>query len=458
MKITRTILLSLAAMWLGGFSAPANAGSIPERPGTSALTVVISGDGMVSPQSDGKLLTVGKTYSVTAVPHAGSVFNFWSGNFSSTNLYGPKVSFVMQPGLVVQANFISNPFTNHTGYYYGLLAEAGGVQTESSGCFSLRLAPNGVFSGAVTLGGKLYPFQGSYLVPQFFPISLTEVAALDPARAVVKRGTNPPLYLTFNLDFAGDSDQITGSITDNNWSADLLANRAVLNAHSNPAPWAQQYTMVLHGAPDASASPAGDGYATIQLFSSGTVRMNGKVADGTVINQQATVSKDGLWPFYVSLYGGQGSIMGWLTFTNGNNLDPNPIRGDLIWTKPPMTNSTYYPLGFTNIVPVVGSRYTNGTTLSIFTSATALLRGGNLAEGTLTSSVPTAKARALSFSFSDSVSLTLFFDSSSGRVNGTLSETGTNPRNLSGVLLPEQNYIRGFFLGTNQSGVFFIFQ
>jgi hypothetical protein len=73
------------------------------------LMVSTNGHGSISPNDNGTLLTVGKSYSLTATAGTGFVFTNWTGGIFSpqsvlTN--GSTLKFVMQSNLWLQANFI----------------------------------------------------------------------------------------------------------------------------------------------------------------------------------------------------------------------------------------------------------------------------------------------------------------------------------------------------------------
>jgi uncharacterized repeat protein (TIGR03803 family) len=73
------------------------------------LTVSTNGVGSLIPNDNGASLQVGNSYSITAMAVAGFVFTNWTGG---TNLLltvltnGPTVQFVMEPHLMLQANFV----------------------------------------------------------------------------------------------------------------------------------------------------------------------------------------------------------------------------------------------------------------------------------------------------------------------------------------------------------------
>jgi hypothetical protein len=100
--------------------------------GTTPLTLRANGLGIIKPNLDGKSLSVGATYELKATPGPGQVFAGWSGGANSGN---PALTFQMERGLILQANFRPNPLDPHKGSYNGLFhepEEAGGVDFSTS--------------------------------------------------------------------------------------------------------------------------------------------------------------------------------------------------------------------------------------------------------------------------------------------------------------------------------------
>ena len=154
--------------------------------------------------------------------------------------------------------------------------------------------------------------------------------------------------MQLQLDFA--NSQILGTIANGTWSANLVAERGVYSA-TNPAPETGRYTMVIPGATNSSG-PVGNGYAIVTVSAAGQVALSGVLGDGTPVSTATIVGTGGLWPLYIPLPGGQGSIFGWLSFANGGN-----INGSIAWFKLPQPRNKYYPGGFAMQCEVIGSAY-----------------------------------------------------------------------------------------------------
>ena len=244
-----------------------------------------------------------------------------------------------------------------------------------------------------------------------------------------------------------DSNLITGTVTDpGNWTADLRVNRAAVSG--SQVPFAGNYTLIFPGITGNSQLPAGDGFATVPVATAGKVKWAGTLADGTKLSQSTVVAANGQWPFYVSLYAGQGQILGWLTVTTSG---PENVGGDVSWIKPAIPNAKFYPGGFNFNTHATGSIYNGAASPLInFSNGVIVLAGGNLV-GPITNAV-TVNGTSASGS---GISLSL------NAPKGTFKGSAANPPSkgkisFSGVFLQNQNFGSGFFLGTSQSSrVFF---
>jgi hypothetical protein len=265
-------------------------------------------------------------------------------------------------------------------------------------------------------------------------------------------GSASPVTVRLKLDKTPGANQITGTVSNAAWAADLRAVHAGFDARTNPATgFASKYTLAIPGIDGDALKPAGNGYASLTMDRSGKLSLNGALADGTVLHQVVPISSAGDWPFYVSLYGGKGSIWGWLTITN---RDSDDLHGQLTWTKPAIPNAKFYPAGFTNNdMSILGSIY-----ISPLPSTRIL----NIANGLFTcgsGNLSTPFTNAITIGSDNKVAnispnkLTLGFNTSSGLLGGSVTPPGgTTSFPFKGVVLQKQNSGSGFSLGANQSG------
>jgi len=214
--------------------------------------------------------------------------------------------------------------------------------------------------------------------------------------------------------------------------------------------------LVLPGNTDAGVSPGGDGYGTVSVGLGGYATLSGSSADGNALSQSVPLSGAGDWAVYVPLYGGGGSVWGWLQFDN--NYPAAKVDGSLSWIKPARPGAVRYPAGFTNDVPAGGSRYTAPANAAIpvinLTSGVVFFDGGNLSTPFTNLITLITSNRVVNGSAN---SLKLNLTTSDGTFSGSVNVPGTTRTNtFKGALLQDLNSGYGYFLGTNQSGrVFF---
>ena len=292
----------------------------------------------------------------------------------------------------------------------------------------------GAFSAKLRLGAASHSFSGAF--------SVTGAAS----KSIPRTGLSP---ITVELQLGLTNGPLTGAISDGTWTADLVADVAVYSK-ANPAPQAGKYTLLIPGSENASVLPGGNGFGAVTVSDSGTVTFSGILGDGTPVTSTSIISSEGQWPFYVSLYGGKGSILGWLTFTN-----EGVISGQTGWFKQPQATAKLYPGGFTNSAEVIGSayQYTNGLPVLGFTEGQLSLTNGDLAQSITNQIALGPEAQATEQSADKQSAGKLTFKTSSGLFKGSVlnPETG-KPIAVNGVVLQNQNFGAGCFLGTTETG------
>jgi uncharacterized delta-60 repeat protein len=404
---------------------------------TQALAVKVVGSGMVSGATNGQGFEIGRNYALTATPKPGNLFSNWivTTELGVRTVTTPAISVFMLSNATVCANFVTNPFITLQGVYGGLHHEESEASWDRSGAFSLKLGPNGAYSGKLWLGGVSHPLSGAFDL------------ALASKKLIPRKQTNELLVC---LQLTGGADYVEGSVSNAAFQSQLFGFRAAFSA-ANPAnTLAGKYTVLFSGGPDAMTSPFGHGYATLAVANNGNVTLKGVLADGTAIAQAMPLAANGQFAFHQPLYKARGSILGWLGLTNEPDTD---VTGNLLWTKTTAAAGIYYPAGFTNEVESLGSRYssTNKPALN-FSNASVRLEGGNLSSP-LTNEVVLSSANKVSVSAAHTNKLALTVSASSGTLAGGFTHPDTGKKSaLKGVVLQKQNAGGGFFLGTNQSG------
>ena len=420
---------------------------------SATLVVLTNGNGTVTPNDNGKLLTIGTDYTLKATPANNYAFSNWVGGarlpyavLSTRNSY----TFTMESNLVLQANFVLNPFLSDQGTFNGLFLDTDDVTEASSGFFTLALTTIGAFTGKIMTSG------GTYSLPTTTPFDAGgQVQFTVPS----KQGT-----LTFNLqlDLSNSaSQQIAGTVSDGVWTAGLTADRATFSANTNKAVnYEGQYTLAMAGSEDAVTSPGGFGCATVSLNSAGLITMKGNLGDGTAMSQAVSVSKDGRWPFYAAYpaapAGNGGAVLGWLTFSN---QPASALGGTLYWFRPAGVTPAVYQGGFTNLaLPVIGSPYhsTEKPPLAL-TTAQVTLDGGNL-PFTLTNQITLESSGTIIVSPPNTDKLALTINKTTGAISGSFLNPA-NPKQtikINGILFQNQTNAAGYFLGTNQGGAFLL--
>src|SRR6185437_11967747 len=110
----------------------------------------------------------------------------------------------------------------------------------------------------------------------------------------------------------------------------------------NPAPFAGSYNITFPGPNDGDPThPQNDGTGTVTVNRAGQLKFKGTLGDGAKVTQSSVVSSDGDWPFYISLYGKGGEILGWLNFDGAGN-----VGGRTTWIRLPNAHSKSFPDGF----------------------------------------------------------------------------------------------------------------
>jgi hypothetical protein len=263
------------------------------------LTILVNGEGTVSPDLNGHTLDLGKIYHVTAKPARNNIFAGWADGANTNN---PHLSFEMRTNLVLVANFISNPFPALAGTYGGLFfePEPNRFRAENAGSFSVRLTKGGVFTGKLQMTAGRYNVHGRF-------------DATGNANAAIVRHGLSPLALVMQLDVADNAALISGTVVQ---QLDAISLNTPLSAvrktstkktgKSLPFMGAASFTLTA-----ATGEIASFGSLSATVMTSGGVKLTGTINSRT-FHSSSLISEGGNVPCYVTGQKGAGTLLGWL--------------------------------------------------------------------------------------------------------------------------------------------------
>jgi len=392
----------------------------------------------------GHFVSVGVPHAVAAGTNGGYVFAFWSNSATGGSSANNPLAFVATTNMTLTANFASNYFFNVAGTYNGLFSPSDTntfISPTNSGYYTLMVTSNGAINVKLCFPGLTNTATGQF--PLYDPAGYASAGffwkGLDG-----KYVTN---YV--ELDLTGGSYSLIGEVTNAEFSSSLQAFRAATNLTGSSAVIPGTNVFFITGDHGATNNhPGGDGYASLTLGANGAINLIGHLAANSSFSQNTAVAASGTnaaWPFYASLYGGKGIILGWET-----NSSPTNFAGEVVWSKPaiPAKAGVFYTNAFlwlTNsysfgcIPPVAGTHY-------------QIAFGGATLTNRLTNTLTVGTNGQFTVDASQTNQLTLMFIPKSGVLTGSFSYPSSKSNHaLSGAFISPALGGSGYFLDTNNS-------
>ena len=410
------------------------------------LVLETNGNGRVTGPANDTLLAVGKRFTWVAKAHPDWLFYNWSGSVNST---APVLSTTMQSNMMLIASFVPNPFIPVLGVYNGLFQpEESIVSPTNSGFFTLTLSKPGTFSGKLLLGGAVLPFTGKF--------------GLDGLAFVSAKPSGKPRQdLRLTIDPAIGT--LSGSVSNAAGVSQIVAFRA--GPVAGALATSDKFTFTIPpGTNEPPIGPGGFAAGKGTLKSQSRFTLSATLADGSVISQSASASADGRFPFYASLYGGGGVILGWTQFASEPNHATIVVTSESIrWIKTPRQRDTLYPGGFNGNLHFKGARFvTPAAAVNILPwgSGRILARGGNLTTELSNGALLQPTKVVFAYGNGNPNKFTLTFSRGDGTITGSFwHPIAKRTASFKGVFLQAPyNYAASWFRGTNATGEVTLFE
>ncbi len=428
----------------------------------------------VTPAEPLTALELTKTYTLTAKPSGGKVWNGWSSpqlTLTEAQRLSKTLNLTMTEGLSITANTVDDPFLPSVVGDYSGLVRADTVITpthENEGAIQVKISPTGSFTGTLRIAGVSLPFIGV--------LDTEGIARFDSAletTVLLARAPQAGYVLAFTADLG--AKRITGALRRQTRLGSeplsiIEANRHVGAATETFYTWAMPAQLQTSGL-TAIQYPQGDGVGSMKLSKLGAATLAGVLADGTNFTSSAAMGADMSLPMFVSLERGAGSLNGWLAVDH-TRPDSDISCSALNWFKPVIAVATHYPFGWPEGVtlPLIGARFSVPVSESVLPDLSAVLGANALlrfTQGALTRALQKeliiSAKNLVTKEPASNPSYTMKLTTTTGQFTGSFTHRDGAVANYTGVILQKGTNRRGFghFLtakpkvitGAGQSGV-----
>lgn len=245
------------------------------------------------------------------------------------------------------------------GGYQTLLYYGDELTGKPAGLVKLTVATAGTFSGSlITTESKTYP-----LIGKLTYTTLSDTAEVTGGLAIKRVGVGVlPLALTLSISNATQTLSATLSGDTGVYSSPGVPINSVCTtgfrnltlAAKTTADFAGKYTMAMPlAAAAATGTPAGSGYATVSVSTTGLLTLTGKAGDGTALTASLTPGPNRNYLLFLNPNLRAASyIAGKLNLTSrtdGFHIVPGATGSDLQWAKVGKPTDVSYRSGIPNV-------------------------------------------------------------------------------------------------------------
>lgn len=240
--------------------------------------------------------------------------------------------------------------------------------------------------------------------------------------------------------------------------------------YSDSDPQSGRFTMRLSADSSSLTAPEAPGYATLYVTKRGSVRVVGRVSDGTVFSGYSVIQDDGGFAWFAQLYGFRDKTRGGRTTFGGSiasrivldrSAGTAAITGVAEWKKPALPLSAVWPTGGTAYLPLDGSAFvtpaanTPALVLPLSYNVFSLSLNGSFAGSPLVRLLYYTATNKFLFVLANPEKIQLKLDQRFGGVTGSFFDASTQKtRQVRGTILQAQSIVSGFFLEDTDAGTF----
>ncbi len=432
LSLTRVTNPSYGNTFSNWAAAPASPGM--QMPISLTVTSLAPTMGSIPAALNGtSLYPPGRLLQIKATAKPGFIFAGWTGDITSS--LNPLPLTLLSP-TSISAHFIPLPFTAAS--FQGTLSGQG-----VAGTWKVTLSASGAFSGQFLLNSKAISFRGF-------------LDATGHAQLSLPNGS----VLLLQQDFATGS--ISGSLSSISLSATFSGDPLPKFSAASKCPLAGTHTLLLPAeSPTPSPKPpAGSGFASLTISTTGSGRLSGILPDGTPFLFSAPLNASDSLPIAVVLSRRAGNLTGALSFTRGSDGAPDILSGPILWERPTSTSpSLPWPAGFSTTLQSIGSRWTPPPKGSRILPSLDSSNGAASLSLSSTDSAPSTASLLIDSSHhavenpASDLQTTLNLSPATGLFTGSFHPPGlpaSKRLSFRGAILRAQQRVEGFFLPTPQ--------